>query len=161
MLKYLFADGLFIKSTATGFVPLSLYLCLKTKNMEEIPIEEFADDFKQNRFVYDSDEGLQLIIQKKVIELKSDPINSEEVREFVRERINFQITDKQWLIIDSAMGKYWNNRVPGTWICNEDLAGIIFRHCEAKKILISWERILAITNQIWEYLILKGRLLDM
>lgn len=129
--------------------------------MEAIPIQEFADDYKGNRFVYDTDEGLQQLIYGKVIELNSAPIVSEEVREFVRERIDFPLTDFQWQVIDAAMGKYWNNRVPGAWICSEDLAGIIFRHCEAKKILISWERILTITNQIWEYLILKGRLTDM
>ena len=127
--------------------------------MEEITNEEFADDFKSNRFVYDSEEGLQLITQKKVIELNSAPIISEDVCEFVRDRIDFPLTDIQWRAIDAAMGNYWNNRVPGTWICNEDLAGIIFRCCEAKKILISWERILTITNQIWEYLILKRRLI--
>lgn len=94
------------------------------------------------------------------IPLHSAPIRSEEVREFVRERIDFRLTDPQWQVIDVAMGKYWNNRKKGSWIGNEDLAGFIFRHCEQEKMLISWERILKITNQIWVYLEMKGRLID-
>lgn len=159
--------------------------------MEEIPIEEFENDHqdtsewfsetfpdygydidddeeKPNRFMYDSDAGLKLLsenkivdnTEKKVVELNSAPIQSEDVRKFVRERIDFQLTDEQWLVIDVAMGKYWNNRVKGSWIGNEDNAGFIFRHCEKEKMLISWERVLEITDQIWEYLKMKIRLLD-
>ncbi len=95
-----------------------------------------------------------------IIPLHSAPIRSEEVREFVRGRIEFPLTDEQWLVIDAAMGKYWNHRIKGSWISNEDLAGIIFRHCEHEKMLISWERVLKITNQIWAYLEMKGRLVN-
>ena len=123
---------------------------------------------KPNRFTYYSDEGLCLLSGKntidgydeKVIDLHSAPIRSEDVREFVRERIDFQMTDEQWLVIDVAMGEYWNNRNKGSWIGNEDNAGFIFRHCEQEKVLISWERVLQITNQIWGYLEMKGRLID-
>lgn len=97
---------------------------------------------------------------QKTIPLHSAPIRSEDVREFVRERIDFPLTDKQWLVIDVAMGNYWNNRKIGSWICNEDMAGFIFRHCEQEKMLISWERLLKITDNIWEYLEMKGRLTD-
>ena len=90
--------------------------------------------------------------------LNSAPIRSIDVREFVRERIEFQLTDQQWLVIDVAMGKYWNNRKKGSWIGNEDNAGFIFRHCEHEKMLISWERVLQITNQIWIYLEMKGNI---
>lgn len=132
--------------------------------MEEIPIEEFADDFKPNRFAYNSDEGLRLtgnsLSDRNIVSLHNAPIQSKEVRAFVRDRIDFPLTDKQWLVIDVAMGKYWNNRIPGTWICNEDMAAFIFRYCENEKLLISWERILKITNQIWQYLEMKGRLVD-
>lgn len=114
----------------------------------------------RDRFTYQSDEGLQKILKPKIIELHSTPIISEKVREFVRQSIDFLLTNEQWLVIDVAMGKYWNNRVPGTWICNEDIAGFIFRHCEQEKMLISWERVLKITNGIWEYLEQKGRLID-
>ena len=98
--------------------------------------------------------------QQKTIPLHSAPLQSEEVREFVRGRIEFPLTDEQWLVIDAAMGEYWNHRIKGSWIGNEDLAGFIFRHCEHKKMLISWERVLKITNQIWAYLEMKGRLID-
>jgi hypothetical protein len=74
------------------------------------------------------------------IPLNSDPILSENVREFVRNRINFPLTNDQWAAIDVAMGQYWNNRKKGSWICNEDIAGSIFRYCEKEKLLISWER---------------------
>lgn len=94
------------------------------------------------------------------IPLHSAPIRSEIVREFVRERIDFMLTDEQWLVIDAAMGEYWNHRIKGSWIGNEDVAGFIFRHCEHEKMLISWERVLKITNQIWAYLEMKGRLVD-
>lgn len=121
-----------------------------------------------NRFTYDSDEGLVLLptekieesCDKNVIKLHSAPIRSEDVREFVRERIDFPLTDEQWLVIDVAMGNYWNNRKIGSWIGNEDMAGFIFRYCEEEKMLISWERILKITNQIWAYLEMKGRLIE-
>lgn len=128
--------------------------------MEEIPIEEFEDEFRLNRFAYHSTEGLQLLSKVKVVELHCAPIISEQVRVFVRERIDFPLTNQQWLVIDVAMGKYWNNRVPGTWICNEDIGGCIYRHCEQEKMLISWERVLKITDGIWEYLELKGRLVN-
>lgn len=95
-----------------------------------------------------------------IIPIHSFPIQSEDVREFVRERIDFPLTDEQWLVIDVAMDEYWNNRVKGSWIGNEDNAGFIFRHCEKEMMLISWERILKITNRIWEYLEMKGRLID-
>lgn len=98
--------------------------------------------------------------ESKVIDLNSAPILSEEVREFVRNGVKFDFTDQQWIVIDSAMGNYWNNRKKGSWICNEDVAAIIFKHCEDQKMLISWERILKITNQIWRYLEIKGRLID-
>lgn len=123
-------------------------------------IENNVEIHHFNRFTHQSSQGLQLVSKAKVVELHSAPIISEEVREFVREHIDFQLTNKHWLLIDKAMAKYWNNRVPGTWICNEDIAGFIFRHCEHEKMLISWERVLQITNQIWEYLISKGRLID-
>lgn len=115
---------------------------------------------RPNRFIYNSSKGLQILPKANVIELHSVPIISEQVHDFVRERIDFQLTNEQWLAIDKAMAKFWNNRVPGTWICNEDLACIIFMHCEYEKMLIEWERVLQITNQIWEFLILKGRLKD-
>ena len=95
-----------------------------------------------------------------IIPFNSAPIQSEDVREFVRERIDFPMTDKQWLVIDVAMGNYWNNRKIGSWIGNEDMAGFIFRHCKQEKMLISWERVLKITDQIWEYLEMKGRLVE-
>jgi hypothetical protein len=113
-----------------------------------------------DRFNYQSDEGLKKILKPKIIQLHSAPIISEQVREFVRERIDFQLTDTQWLVIDKAMAEYWNMREPGTWICNEDMAAIIFLRCDKARLLISWDRILQITNQIWEYLVLKGRLTD-
>lgn len=94
------------------------------------------------------------------IHVDSDPIRSENVREYVRKRIDFPLTNKQWLVIDVAMGNFWNNRKKGSWICNEDIAGSIFRYCEKEKMLISWERTLKITNQIWAYLEGKGRLVD-
>lgn len=94
------------------------------------------------------------------IPLNSAPIRSEDVREFVRGRIEFPMTDEQWLVIDVAMGEYWNHRIKGSWIGNEDVAGFIFRQCEQEKMLISWDRILKITNQIWAYLEMKGRLVD-
>ena len=94
------------------------------------------------------------------IPLNSAPIQSENVREFVRERIDFPMTDQQWLVIDVAMSQYWNNRKIGSWIGNEDMAGFIFRHCEQEKMLISWERVLEIANQIWIYLEMKGRLIE-
>lgn len=132
--------------------------------MEEIPIEEFSAAFAPNCFTYSSDAGLHLIKSaapaNKVISLNADPIRSEKVREFLRQSIDFLLTNEQWLVIDVAMGKYWNNRVPGIWICNEDIAGFIFRHCEHEKMLISWERVLKITNGIWEYLEINGRLID-
>lgn len=112
------------------------------------------------RFTYQSSESLQLVSQVKVIELHSAPIISEQVREFVRERIDFPLTNRQWLVIDVAMGKFWNNSVPGTWICNEDIAACIYRHCGEAKMLISWERILKISDGICEYLELKGLLVD-
>ena len=126
------------------------------------------EEDKPNRFTYDSDVGLELLTDKnkqnssdkKVIDLHSAPIQSEDVRAFVREQIDFPMTDQQWLVIDVAMGKYWNNRKKGSWIGNEDMAGFIFRHCEQEKMLISWERVLKITNQIWTYLEMKGRLID-
>ena len=113
-----------------------------------------------NRFTYNSTRDLHLFPKSKKIELHSASIISEQVLEFVRERIDFELTDKQWLVIDLAMGTYWNHRTPGKWICNEDIAGFIFRHCEKEKMLISWERSLKITNKIWEYLIMKRRLVD-
>jgi len=161
--------------------------------MEEIPIEEFNDDHSDtsewfrkefpdygyecfddekkensNRFVYDSDLGLNLLTDTNSLntkatiirDLNSASIRSEDVREFVRERIDFPLTDPQWLVIDAAIGNYWNNRKIGSWIGNEDMAGFIFRHCEQEKMLISWERVLDITNQIWVYLEMKGRLVD-
>ena len=94
------------------------------------------------------------------IPLNSAPIRSEDVREYVRQRIDFPLTDDQWLVIDVAMGQYWNNRIKGSWICNEDIAGIIYRFCEKERMLISWERTLKITNQIWNYLDDKGRFVD-
>lgn len=97
---------------------------------------------------------------QKTITLHSAPIRSEDVRDFVREQIDFPLTDEQWEVIDVAMGNYWNNRKIGSWICNEDMAGFIFRYCEQEKTLISWKRILKITNQIWTYLEMKGRLID-
>lgn len=128
----------------------------------------YIKDDKPNRSIYYSDEGLRILpdvnavdnSKRKVIALHSSTIRSEDVREFVRELIDFPMTDEQWLVIDVAMGKYWNNRKIGSWIGNEDMAGFIFRHCEEKKMLISWERILKITNQIWVYLEMKGRLID-
>ena len=128
--------------------------------MEEIPIEEFEDDFRPPRLAAGSAENLQPEPPVKVVELHSAPIISEQVREFVRERIDFPLTNRQWLVIDVAMGKFWNNRVSGTWICIEDVAGCIYRHCGEAKMLISWERILKISEGIWEYLELKGRLVD-
>ena len=95
-----------------------------------------------------------------IIALNTAPIQSEAVRNFVREQIDFPLTDEQWLVIDVAMGNYWNNRKIGSWICNEDMAGFIFRYCEHEKMLISWERVLKITNQIWIFLEMKGRLID-
>ena len=123
-------------------------------------VESFSGNPKSCRFSYGASTGLQLVSKAKVIELNSVPIISEQVREFVRERIDFQFTNEQWLVIDKAMAKFWNNRVPGTWICLEDLAGIIFRYYEHEKMLIEWERVLQITSQIWVYLISKGRLTD-
>lgn len=117
-------------------------------------------NLNHNRFTYNSSLGLQLFPKAKIIELRSAPIISEQVREFVRERIDFQLTNSQWLVIDKAMEKYWNNRIPGTWICNEDIAGFIFRNCEKEKMLIEWDRVHQITSHIWEYLILKGRLIE-
>lgn len=94
------------------------------------------------------------------IPLNSAPIRSEDVREFVRKRIDFPITNDQWLVIDVAMGEYWNHRKKGSWICNEDIAGSIYRYCQKERMLIPWERTLKITNQIWAYLEGKGRLVD-
>ena len=98
--------------------------------------------------------------ESKIINLSAEPIRSEKVREYVRKRIDFTFTDEQWLVIDVSMGNYWNNRIKGKWVCNEDIAGIIFKYCEDQKMLISWERILTITNQIWKYLEIKGRLVE-
>ena len=94
------------------------------------------------------------------IPLNSAPIRSEDVREFVRQRIDFPLTYDQWLVIDVAMGEYWNHRKKGSWICNEDIAGSIYRYCQKERMLISWERTLKITNQIWAYLEGKGRLVN-
>ncbi len=156
--------------------------------MEEIPIEEFEDDhlnthvmflkefpFKEsdikddipNRFIYYSDKGLCLLSDKnavegsdkKVIFLNSAPMRSEDVREFARKRIDFPMTDQKWQVIDVAMGKYWNNRKIGSWISNEDMAGAIFKHCEREKMFILREQILKISNKIWVYLEMKGRLI--
>ncbi len=66
--------------------------------------------------------------QQKTITLHSVPIRSEDVRDFVRERIDFPLPEEQWEVIDVEMGNYWNNRKKGSWICNEDIAGFIFRH---------------------------------
>ncbi len=126
------------------------------------------EEDSQNRLTRYSAEGLVFLpaeeveysCEKDVIELHSAPIRSEDVRKFVRERIDFPMTDEQWLVIDVAMGKYWNNRKKGSWIGNENMAGFIFRHCEEEKMLISWERVLKIANQIWKYLEMKGRLVD-
>lgn len=98
--------------------------------------------------------------KSKSINLNSNPIVSEQVFTYVSERIDFTLTFEQWKIIDVAMGEYWNNRIKGSWICNEDNAAVIFKLCQASKMLISYERVLRITNLIWEYLESKGRLLD-
>ena len=95
-----------------------------------------------------------------IIPLNSAPIQSKNVREFVRKRIDFPLTNDQWLVIDQAMAKYWNNRVKGTWICNKDNAKVIFDYCIEQKVLISYDRILQITDKIWEYLEIMGRLTD-
>ena len=96
----------------------------------------------------------------KTVPLNSAPIRSEDVREFVRNRIDFPLSNDQWLVIDVAMGEYWNLRKKGSWICNEDIASSIFNYCEKQRMLISWEHTLKITNQIWSYLEEKGRLVD-
>ena len=94
------------------------------------------------------------------INLNSNPIESQDVYRFVCSKLDFELTFTQWKIIDIAMCEYWNNRTPGTWISNEDIAAVIFKHCKNSKMLISYERVLAITNLIWEYLEDKGRLTD-
>lgn len=96
----------------------------------------------------------------KTLPLNSNPIQSEVVREFVRKRIDFPLTNDQWKVIDGAIGKYWNNRKKGTWICEGDNATFIFEHCCRQRLLISYQRGLKITCQIWVYLEMKGRLLE-
>lgn len=94
------------------------------------------------------------------IRLNTNPIESEKVFDFVCSKLDFRLTFEQWTVIDIAMGEYWNNRKVGSWICNEDNAAIIFKHCKASKMLISYERVLRITDLIWRYLESKGRLID-
>lgn len=96
----------------------------------------------------------------KVISINTNPIESEKVFKFVKTKIAFDLTFDQWKVIDEAMGEYWNNRNVGSWICNEDNADVIFKYCTKSKMLISYERVLKITNLIWEYLECKGRLLN-
>lgn len=96
----------------------------------------------------------------KLINLNSNPIISEDVFDFVNAKLDFELTFDQWKVIDVAMGEYWNNRKIGSWICNEDNAEVIFKHCKASKLLISYERVLRITDLIWEYLESKGRFAD-
>jgi len=91
---------------------------------------------------------------------RTSPIVSENVFEYVTANIDFSLTFDQWKVIDVAMGEYWNNRKIGAWICNEDNADVIYKHCTNSKILIPYDRILIITNLIWEYLESKGRLVD-
>lgn len=94
------------------------------------------------------------------IPLNSNPIVSESVYEYVCSKLSFPLTIDQWRVIDVAMGAYWNNRVIGAIICSEDNARYIYKHCMKQKVIISFERVLEITDLIWEYLENKGRLTD-
>lgn len=96
----------------------------------------------------------------KSIPLNSNPIVSEQVFEYVSSKLSFPLTFEQWRIIDVAMAEYWNNRVIGAIICNDDNAAFIHKHCRKNTLLIPYDHVLEITTLIWEYLESKRRLED-
>ena len=97
--------------------------------------------------------------QGNVIPMNSQPIDSENVYDYVRSHLKFPITDEQWDVIDAAMDHYWNSHHPGATISSEENAAIIYDHCVKERMLISYDRIIEITNVIWEYLVENGFLI--
>ena len=65
-----------------------------------------TDKLNHDRFTYQSSEGLRLLPEQNAVALHTAPIVSENVREFVRESIDFPLPDIQWLVIDAAMAKF-------------------------------------------------------
>jgi hypothetical protein len=97
-------------------------------------------------------------LKNKIIYMDSEPIDSLLVYEMVKEILDFPITDEQWIVIDKAMENYWNRHLPGTIISNEDNASEIYEHCIRERILISYDRIVIITEAIWDSLEILGYL---
>lgn len=92
----------------------------------------------------------------KIIFMDSEPIDSFLILEVVREEIDFPLTDDQWHIIDEAMEIFWNRHRPGSFVFCEENAEEIYAYCIEKRILISYDRILKITEIIWDCLDLMG-----
>ena len=92
--------------------------------------------------------------QKELSEdvMESNPIASFQVKEYVYNNIDFELSDKYWNLIDDTFAEIWNNKIGrGGYFYWDEITGEIFSKFQHQKLLISFEQVNQIVELILTY----------
>ena len=80
-------------------------------------------------------------------------IQSNLVKEYVLQNINFPLTDKYWATIDKSFAEIWNNKLGiGGYFYWDEFSTQIYSELQNQKMLIEYERLDKIVNLMLTYI---------
>ena len=91
----------------------------------------------------------------------NNDINSELVKEYVLQNINFPLPDEYWLAISKIFGEIWNNKLGiGAYFYCDEISKQMFSNLQKHKVLIEFERLDKIVNLILTYIENNGGFME-
>lgn len=84
-------------------------------------------------------------------------INSEAVKDYVFQNIDFELPEDYWLEIDSSFADVWNNKLGiGKDFYWDEISTQVFNQIQSKKIFIEFQRIDRIVNLMLTFIEKNG-----
>ncbi len=91
----------------------------------------------------------------------NNPINENAVEIYVRNNINFKLTDDYWSLINNSFSHYWNNILGiGGYIINEEIVEYIYKKIVDNKIIFGKEKVEKIVNLMLDKIEADGGFLN-
>lgn len=88
-------------------------------------------------------------------------INANEVFEYVKSHIEFELTEPTWIYIDRIFGEIWNSKIGlGGDIYQDEIENEVLREFKKNKILIQDSDVKTVVHLILEYIEKIGGILD-
>ncbi|MBR5982253.1 MAG: hypothetical protein IK025_00825 [Bacteroidales bacterium] len=84
--------------------------------------------------------------------LMEDAFTEPVLHKVVLSKIDFELPDEIWIVINEGFGNYWNNEVGfGNYADFDDTCRSINKHLESANILFPYDKVETIVNIIYDF----------